>query len=164
MMLDQMEKKLETYKSQVQAQNISMHKILTMASIVELEASNENDRADVAAVFYNRLKYNMTLGSDVTTYYSIKVDMSERDLKSSELSAANAYNTRSASMAGKIPVGPICSVSLNAIDAAINPKQTEYLYFVADKNGKVYYAKTDKEHQENIKKLKESGNWYTYDN
>ncbi len=165
MMLDQMEKKLEKYKSAIQGQTkYSVHYILTMASIVEAEASNASDRAGVAGVFYNRLSKNMTLGSDVTTYYGIKVDMSERDLKVSELKAINAYNTRSADMAGKLPVSPICSVSTESIEAAINPTSTDNLFFVADKNGKVYYAKTDAEHQANIKKLKDSGNWYTYDN
>lgn len=165
MMLDEMEVKLKPYKEKIQSQkNMTVHQILTMASIVEAEASNASDRAGVAGVFYNRLKSNMTLGSDVTTYYGIKVEMSERDLKVSELGATNAYNTRAASMAGKLPVSPICGVSVESIDAAINPKDTDNYYFVADKEGNVYYAKSDAEHQKNIKDLKAAGKWYTYDN
>lgn len=162
-MLDQMEQKLSVYKEEIQKSGISVHRLLTMASIVELEASNPDDRATVASVFYNRVKYNMSLGSDVTTYYAVKVDMSERDLKQSELDSKNAYNTRSSTMAGKLPVGPICSVGLKSIEAALKPETTDYLYFVADKNGKVYFAKSKQEQDKNIQSLKSQGLWFKYE-
>ncbi len=162
-MLDQMEKKLEQYKDEIQKSGISMHRLLTVASIVELEASNAESRSTVASVFYNRVQKNMAMGSDVTTYYAIKVDMSERDLKQSELNKSNPYNTRGPNMEGKIPVGPICSVGIESINAALHPETTDYLYFVADKNGKVYFAKNVEEHDNNIKSLKQQGLWYTYE-
>ncbi|MBR3134188.1 MAG: endolytic transglycosylase MltG [Clostridia bacterium] len=162
-MLDQMEKKLEQYKDEIQKSGISMHRLLTVASIVELEASNAESRSTVASVFYNRVQKNMAMGSDVTTYYAIKVDMSERDLKQSELNKSNPYNTRGPNMEGKIPVGPICSVGIESINAALHPETTDYLYFVADKNGKVYFAKNVEEHNNNIKSLKQQGLWYTYE-
>jgi UPF0755 protein len=162
--LNQTDKILSEYKTQIQNSGLNVNQVLTIASIVELEGKTEIDRRGISRVICNRLKNNMKIGSDVTTYYGIKVDMSERDLKVSELKATNAYNTRSADMAGKLPVSPICSVGAESIDAAINPTSTDNLFFVADKFGKVYYAKTDAEHQANIKKLKDSGNWYTYDN
>lgn len=161
-MLDEMEKKLEPYKAEIQKANISVHRLLTVASIVELESSNNSDRAGVASVIYNRLKSNMEIGSDVTTYYGIKVDMSERDLYQSEINETNAYNTRSQAMKGKLPAGPMSTVSINSIEAALHPKETDYLYFVADKNGKVYFAKTISEHNQNISTLKSQGLWYTY--
>ena len=104
----------------------------------------------------------MEIGSDVTTYYGIKVDMSERDLYQSEINETNAYNTRSQAMKGKLPAGPMSTVSINSIEAALHPKETDYLYFVADKNGKVYFAKTISEHNQNISTLKSQGLWYTY--
>lgn len=161
-MLDEMEKKLEPYKAEIQKANISVHRLLTVASIVELESTNSSDRAGVASVIYNRLKRNMEIGSDVTTYYGIKVDMSERDLYQSEINETNAYNTRSQAMKGKLPAGPMSTVSINSIEAALHPKETDYLYFVADKNGKVYFAKTISEHNQNIATLKSQGLWYTY--
>lgn len=161
-MLDQTEKKLEKYKEEIQEKNISVHKLLTVASVVELEAAKNEDRAGVAGVIYNRIAKNMSLGSDVTTYYAIKVDMSERDLKQSELNLKNPYNTRGPNMEGKIPVGPISTVGIESINAALHPDNNDYLYFVADKNGKVYFAKDISGHEENIKMLRSKGLWYTY--
>lgn len=141
----------------------SVHQLLTMASIVELEAASSDDRAGVAGVFYNRLKAGMSLGSDVTTYYGAQVDMSERDLYQSELDEKNGYNTRHSSMAGKLPVGPICNPGEEAILAAINPTSHSYYFFVADKNKKTYFTKTNAEHEKIIQQLKDEGLWYEYD-
>lgn len=162
-MLNRMEQKLDEYKSQITGLNISVHRLITVSSIVELEASNVLDRPDIASVIYNRIKNNMSIGSDVTTYYAIKVDMGERDLKQSELDAYNPYNTRGPNMRGKLPVGPICNPGIDSIKAALNPSTTDYLYFVADKNGKVYFAKTDSEHNSIIQQLKSQGLWYSYE-
>lgn len=162
-MLDQMEKKLEPFKSKIEDKNFSVHKLFTVASIVELEASNVFDKVGVASVIYNRLEANMAIGSDVTTYYAVKADMSERDLKQSELNKYNPYNTRGPKMNGKLPVGPISTVGVDSIKAALYPDETDDLYFVADKNGKVYFGKTQAEHDQNIKKLKEQGLWFSYE-
>ena len=161
-MLDEMEKQLEPYKEDIENSEYSTHEILTMASIIELEALNEKDRKQVSGVFYNRLEAKWSLGSDVTTYYAAKVDMGDRDLYQTELDDVNAYNTRSSSMAGKLPVSAICNPSLSSIEAAIYPSDTDYMYFVADKNGKVYYTKTNAEHENKVAELKAAGLWYTY--
>jgi len=163
-MLDQMDKKLTPYRSEIENSNYSVHDILTLASVIESEGANENARANIASVFYNRLKNNMSLGSDVTTYYAIKVDMSERDLRKSEINQYNPYNTRGPRMNGKLPVGPIACSSVESIQAAIEPSSTDYLYFVADKNGKVYFTKTVQEHNAKVAELKANGLWYTYEN
>lgn len=161
-MLDGMDTVLTPYKEDIENSEYSIHEILTLASIVELEAAGSDDRAGVAGVFYNRLENNWSLGSDVTTYYAIKVDMNERDLYKSELNDYNAYNTRSSKMAGKLPVGPICNPGLDAIDAAINPTVHDYFYFVADKNKKTYFTKTSSEHTQKVAELKSAGLWYEY--
>ena len=163
-MLDQMDKKLTPYRSEIESSNYSVHEILTLASVVESEGANKEARANIASVFYNRLKSNMSLGSDVTTYYAIKVDMSERDLKKSEISKYNPYNTRGPRMNGKLPIGPIGCSSMESIKAAIEPSTTDYLYFVADKNGKVYFTKTNQEHNAKVSELKANGLWSTYGN
>ena len=104
----------------------------------------------------------ISLGSDVTTYYAWNVDMGERDLTYEELNAYNPYNTRGPNMEGKMPIGPICSVSRASIEAALRPENTEKLFFVADKNGKVYFTKTDEEHNAMISALKAQGLWFEY--
>lgn len=161
-MLDKMEDVLEKYKTDIQNSNLTIHEILTLASIVEMESVNTGDRKDVASVIYNRLDKNMAIQSDVTTYYAFKIDMGERDLYQKELDTYNPYNTRGPNMEGKLPVGPISSVSKTSIEAAINPNKTDYLFFVADKNGKVYFSKTVSEHDRIISDLRTKGLWFEY--
>ena len=161
-LLDQEEKVLDQYKDDIENSKYSVHQMLTLASVVELEAKSYEDRQGVAGVFANRLLNNMSLGSDVTTYYAAKVDMSERDLYIDEINAYNAYNTRNSNMAGKLPVGPICNPSESAIKATINFEDNEYLYFVSDNKGKVYFAKNYQEHLRVINELKEQGVWERY--
>lgn len=161
-MLDKMEDVLKEYKTDIQNSNLTIHEILTLASIVEMESVNTGDRKDVASVIYNRLDKNMAIQSDVTTYYAFKIDMGERDLYQKELDTYNPYNTRGPNMEGKLPVGPISSVSKTSIEAAINPNKTDYLFFVADKNGKVYFSKTVSEHDRIISDLRTKGLWFEY--
>lgn len=162
-MLDEMDKKLSPYKTDLVSNQYSVHQILTLSSIVELEGKHASDRAMIAGVFYNRLNNNMPLGSDVTTYYGSRVDMSERDLYEKELNDNNGYNTRSSSMAGKLPIGPICISSIESIKSALYPETNDYIYFLADKNGKVYYTKTYQQHISKRSELIEAGLWYTYE-
>lgn len=162
-MLDKMNSVLTPYQKEIEDSDFSVHEVLTLASVVELEAKNEEDRAGVASVFINRLDRNMALQSDVTTYYGLQLAMDERELTVQELNDNNGYNTRASSMAGEIPVGPICIVSESSIKAILNPDTTDDLYFVADKNGKVYFSETNDEHEKTIQELKDKGLWYIYD-
>ena len=157
-MVKRLDEKLAPYKTQIEKDKRSVHEILTMASILELEATDKSSRKDVAGVFYNRIKKNMPLGSDVTTYYGAKKEMNS-DLTETELNSSNGYNTRNVYMKGKLPVGPICNPGIESIEAALSPTKHDYYYFVADKNGKVYLAKTHDEHEKIIKDLKTKGLW-----
>lgn len=161
-MLDKMDKVLTKYKDEIEKSKYSVHELLTMASIVELEGLSSNDRKDTASVFYNRLTSGMSLGSDVTTYYAFKINMGDRDLTVSELNSSNPYNTRGPNMGGKLPIGPICSPSEASIEAAITPNKTSYLYFVADKNGDVYFTQTYSAHVQKVQELKNKGLWFEY--
>lgn len=161
-MLDRMENVLEQYKGDFESSRYSVHEILTMASIIEMESMNNEGRKDVSSVIYNRLNKNMAIQSDVTTYYAFKVDMGERDLYQKEINTYNPYNTRGPNMEGKLPVGPISSVSKNSIEAALKPSDTDYIFFVADKNGKLYFTKTLVEHNNIVNKLKSEGLWFEY--
>ncbi|HIT71782.1 MAG TPA: endolytic transglycosylase MltG [Candidatus Scatovivens faecipullorum] len=157
------QKYLDGFKDEIESNNLTVHQILTLASIAELEGKSTEDRAEIIGVFFNRINDKMSLGSDVTTYYAFKVDMGDRDLTAKELNTENPYNTRGPNMAGKIPVGPICNPSKSAIEATLNYKETDAYYFVADKNGKVYFTKTNEEHNQIIKQLKDEGLWYVYE-
>ncbi len=161
-MLDKMENVLEEYKEEIENSNYSVHEILTMASIIEMETMKDEDRKDVSSVVYNRLNNNMAIQSDVTTYYAFNVEMGERDLYQKEIDTYNPYNTRGPNMEGKLPIGPISSASKASIEAAIKPNETDYLFFVADKNGKVYFTKNNGEHEAIISDLINKGLWLVY--
>lgn len=154
-MLDESEKKLAPYR---QALGDNVHHYITMASIVELEGTNTENRKMIVGIFNNRLSSGMNLGSDVTTYYGLQAAMS-RDLTSEEFASVNQYNTRSVNMIGKMPVGPICNPSLSSIEASIYPTNNDYLFFVADKNGNIFYTKTNAEHDKKVAEIKAKGDW-----
>jgi len=155
--LDETGKVLENSKTQIEGSEYSVHEVLTLASLIELEAVTEEDRKGVSGVFHNRLNNNWSLGSDVTTYYAAGKSMTE-SLTMDELNDCNGYNTRCTSMVG-LPVGPINSPSSSSIDAALNPTQSNYYFFVADKNKKVYFTTNITEHNNIIAKLKKEGLW-----
>lgn len=161
-MLNQTDKVLSKYQMEISSKGYTVHKFLSLASVVENEGTNTVDRQGIAGVFSNRIKKGMALQSDVTTYYAFKIDMGERDLTAKELNTFNKYNTRGPKMEGEIPVGPISNVSESSIEATLKPTNIDALFFVADKNGKVYFTKTNEEHEQIKNKLKEEGLWYTY--
>ncbi len=161
-MLRQTDRILTPYRKAIESSGYTTHQILTLASIIELEGVTSEDRKGISGVFYNRLNRKMSLGSDVTTYYGAKVDQSERDLTKAELDMKNAYNTRASGMEGRLPVGPVSAPSKMSIEAAIAPAKSTYLYFVADKNRKVYFSNTYSEHQQKIAEIKAKGDWITW--
>ena len=154
-MLKQMGKNLETYKNRIEK---NPHYYITMASIIELEGTNTENKEMIAGVFENRLAAKMSLGSDATTYYGLQLPMTS-DLTAEQFNSVNAYNTRSATMAGKMPVGPICNPGKNGIAASVNPTKSDYYYFVADKNKKIYFTKTIAEHNQKVAEIKQKGDW-----
>lgn len=161
-LLDQTAKILEPYRKDIEKSKYSVHDILTVASITETEAIFDKDRKNVSSVIYNRLDKKMSIGSDVTTYYAFKIELGTRDLYKQEINTYNQYNTRGPNMAGKLPIGPIASVSKESIEAAINPNSTDYLFFVADKSGNIFFTKTNEEHQKAIDQIKNNGEWITF--
>ena len=154
-LLDEEEQKLNKYKSTIIKKP---HYYITMASIIEIEGTNLENRKMIAGIFENRLKANMNLGSDVTTYYAFNKELSE-SLDSYYFNTKNPYNTRASDMGGKMPIGPICNPGLVSIEASINPTKNNYYFFVADKNRKIYYTRTQEEHNRKIADLKASGDW-----
>ena len=154
-MLKEMGKVLEGYKDKIENSEYNIHELMTLASIVELEGASADDRASVAGVFYNRLHDGWVLGSDVTTYYYLKIDDFKQSLNGNKnlYTCDNAYNTRCTSFVG-LPVGPISNPGKESIDAVINYKKHNYYYFVADCNKKTYLNKDATGHYNTIQKLK----------
>lgn len=161
MMLDETEKQLKDHRDKIENSSMSVHEIFTLASIVELEGITESDRKGIAKVFLNRLEKGMNLGSDVTTYYGVKINMGDRDLYTEELQECNHYNTRCANFI-KLPISPISNPVLESILAVLEPANNDAYYFVADKNKKIYFSKTIKEHNNTINRLKKNDLWYEY--
>ena len=161
-MLKQTEIVLNEYKDYIAESQYSVHEILTIASLVETEGIHPEDRKDISSVIYNRLKAKMPLQIDATTYYAAKIELGQRELYQSELDEYNPYNTRGPRMEGKLPIGPISSVSKTSIEAALSPSDTDYMYYVSDKNGKVYFSKTSSEHNNTINRLQNEGLWYEF--
>jgi len=133
-MLDQMDEVLTPYKKEIEESNYSIHQLLSLASIVEKESATVSDRSKVASVFYNRLKVNMSLGSDVTTRYALKIDDPKQRLNDTQYRTQNPYNTRitDGTMNGKLPIGPICTISRTSLEAVLKPEETSYLFFIAN--------------------------------
>lgn len=156
-MLDEMDKVLTKYKSDIEKNNLSIHKLLTLASITQSEGVNKDDFKTIASVFINRLNDNMPLGSCVTSYYGVKKSM-EEELSLSDIDDDNPYNTRGDNPK-LISVGPISNPGKDAIEAVLKPIKTDYYYFVSDKNNKVYFTKTFEEHEKVISKLQDEGLW-----
>lgn len=154
-MLDETEGVLEEYKNIIKK---DPHYYMTMASIVQLEGTNTENRKQIVGVFINRIEKGYNLGSDVTTYYALQADMKE-DLDSASFATINPYNTRAANMIGKMPVGPICNPGKSSIEASANPEKNDYLFFVADKHGKIYFTKTNAEHDKKVAEIKANGDW-----
>jgi UPF0755 protein len=144
-MLDNFGKRVgPEYTQAFAAEGLTLHQGLTLASIVEREVSNPADRPVVAQVFLKRLKTNMPLGSDVTAQYA-----SELLGVPFSVDVNSPYNTR---RFPGLPPGPICNPGLGSLDAVAHPATTDYLYFLAGRDGKTYFAKTYAEHQANIAK------------
>ena len=126
--------------------NKKTHKMLILASLVEKEAQVSKERVYVSSVFHNRLRRNMRMDCDPTVRYAVKKfegRITYRDLKSD--SPYNTYTRKG------LPPTPICSPGKKAILAAINPKKTSYLYFVARNNGSHYFSKRLSEHNKAVK-------------
>ncbi len=137
-MVSEMSNKLSKLYENINQNDYSLHELLTIASITEMEATNATDRSKVAQVINLRIEKNQPLEMDVTTYYGLEKEMTEV-LTKNDLASVNGYNTRNANYKG-LPVGPICNSSLESITAALNPAPTKYLYFFADiKTGEVSF-------------------------
>ena len=128
--------------------NADMHRIVTMASIVEKETADANERPMVAAVYYNRLGKNMALAADPSVIYAALLAGRYRGtIYASDLQFDSPYNTYK--FPG-LPPGPIANPGLASLQAAMHPAHTDFLYFVSDNNGHHRFARDLEEHARNV--------------
>ena len=114
---------------------------LIMASILEREAAVESEKPLMASVFYNRIAKNMTLSADSTVNFVFNYEKKRIYYKDLEVdSPYNTYKNKG------LPPGPICNPTVSSVNAAYNPADTEYLFFVTKGGGKHFFSKTYKEH------------------
>lgn len=125
---------------------------LILGSIIEKETMLNAEKKIVSSVFHNRLKIRMKLQADPTVIYGLREKFTG-NLKKRHLKEDNEYNTYTRY---GLPPTPICSVSKSSLEAAINPSQTKFLYFVANKRGEHIFATTLKEHNENVFKYQKN--------
>lgn len=149
-MLDQTKETIANDSSEIAASSLgSVHKILTLASLIEQEAPDSRNRQKIAGVFFNRLKLNMRLQTDPSVAYGLQRRI--RDYTQKDLRTDTPYNTYTRS---GLTVGPIGAPAQNAIQAVLNPVKSNNLFFYARPNGKVYYSKTYTEHQKIVAKYR----------
>jgi UPF0755 protein len=134
--------------------NLNESQVVNLASIIQREAITVEDMQNVSSTLQNRLNIGMPLGSDVTLEYALGYQKDEKswwkkDLTIDDLALNSLYNTR---LVPGLPPTPISNPGLVAIEAALNPPHTDYLYYLSDSDGKLHFAQTLEGHNANIVK------------
>ena len=147
---------LDTFKEQVsksqllesaKQSSLSLHEIITLASLIEKETGLESERKMISSVFHNRLRKNMRLQTDPTVIYAIEKfdgNIRKRDLKID--SPYNTYRYKG------LPPGPIASPGIKSIVAALSPVESDHLYFVSRQDGSHHFSSTLAEHNRAVQK------------
>lgn len=144
-MLSNFEAKLTPeLREEIEASGHNVFEIVTMASVIEREVQTDEDMALVSGIFWNRVELGMGLQADSTVNYI--TGLSKPSVSFAETDIDHPWNTYKYR---GLPAGPIGNPGLRAILAAIRPAETDYLYFLTDPQGKVYYGRTLEEHNAN---------------
>lgn len=156
-MLKEQDRKLATlpedWPEVLDASGLSMHELLTIASLIEREVVVDSERPTVAGIIYNRLDEPMRLQIDATIQYALGEQKELLSIEDTKLD--NPYNTY---VVDGLPPGPIATPSLDSIKAALYPEEHDYMYYVTKKDGTQthLFAKTYNEHLRNIEKSKQT--------
>ena len=138
---------LKKFPSEKYPDKEEFYQKLIMASILEREALVKSEKPIMASVFYNRMKKGMTLSSDATVNFVY--NYSKKRIYYKDLKVDSPYNTYKYK---GLPPAPICNPAIDSVEAAYNPANTDFLFFVAKGDGSHYFSKTYKEHLEFQKK------------
>ena len=149
MMADEMNRYLTpAVKKQIQAQHMSIHDFVTLASIVERESLFDADRPTISGVFKKRLAHGIPLQSDATISYVL--GYAKENVTIGDTQLQSPYNTY---VSKGLPPGPIANPGKKSLDAVLHSENTDYLYFVADKEGHNHFSKTYEEHLAEVNKI-----------
>ena len=150
-MLSTMDTYLSPYYATISSSDHNVNEILTLASLVEKEGATDDDRKNIASVFYNRLDSDIALQSNIAVLYALGKLGQETTLKEDATIDTNIDSLYNDYVHKGLMPGPVDSPSLSAIEAVINPSSTKYMYLVADvSTGNVYFAESYEEHQHNV--------------
>jgi len=143
-MRDNFDKKISSMQEEIDASGKSLNEIVIMASIIEKEASREEDRKIISGILWNRIGIGMPLQVDATFLYIN--GKNTYNLTLNDLKIDSPYNTYKYK---GLPVGPISNPSLSALKAAAVPEKSEYLFYLSDQKGNTHYAFDFDEHKKN---------------
>lgn len=150
--LDQFAIVYDQIKDDIAESGKSMHDVITLASLVQYEASKVEDMKLIAGVFGNRLINYMKLESSVTVCYALYEEYEHAEDCEVNANVDSPYNTY---LYDGLPIGPILNPGMDAITAVLHPTPSNYLFFMADiyGDGTVYYAETLEEHEANVERF-----------
>lgn len=139
----------EDLQARARAQNLTSREVVTVASLVEKETAQEQERPLVAAVYRNRMKIGMGMQADPTVIYALqKAGRYDGNIKRGDLDFDSPYNTYK--YAG-LPPGPIAAPRRASLEAALAPADVPYIYFVSRNDGSHVFARTLAEHNANVR-------------
>lgn len=133
--------------ARMQEQKMTMHEVLTLASVIEKETGSGSERPEISAVFHNRLKKRIPLQSDPTVIYGLPAF--DGNIHKKDLSSPSPYNTYRVQ---GLPPGPIANPGIQAIRAALYPSDSHSLYFVSRNDGTHQFSATLIEHNKAVEK------------
>ena len=151
MLLDQFGVFYNEHKAEFDQSGMSVHEVVTFASVIQFESGAAAEMPEIAGVFKNRMDQGMPLQSSVTVCYALYDEFDSPQDCETNTEIDSPYNTYKNS---GLPVGPILNPGAQALLAALHPADNEYLYFVGDiyGDGTTHFAKTYEEHLENVQK------------
>ncbi|MFH0924721.1 MAG: endolytic transglycosylase MltG [bacterium] len=136
-----------SFKERAKELSLTIHEVIILASIIEKETGNKNERELISAVYHNRLKKKMRLQCDPTVIYGLK--FFDGNLTKKHLKTYTPYNTY---RKNGLPVGPIANPGRDSIKAALYPADVDYLYFVSKNDGTHQFSTTLEEHNRAVRK------------
>lgn len=132
------------FEQKAKSQGLTVHDAVTLAAMIEREARVEQDRPLISGVIYNRLEFGMPLQIDATVLYALGEH--KEILLYEDLNIESPYNTY---YVNTLPVGPIANPGLSSLQAAVEPENNNYLYYVAKPDGSHAFSRTLNEHNRN---------------
>ncbi len=161
MMVKRTDEIMQTKQEAIDESGLSVHEVLTLASVIERESKFPEDRPKVAQVYFNRIDNNMKLQSDITAFYGLKNLKHKAVVTYDDIEVKTPYNTY---VIDGLPIGPIDSPGEEAIDGVLKPEGKDFtkLYYFSRPNGETFYSDTLDEHNQIKEEYRHE--WYELEN